>query len=56
MAVALIGNQDFQLALLNRIGSGLQSRVAAISRQQRNQARRRPGPPSYLFNASIACR
>ena len=56
MAVALIGNQDFQLALLNRIGSGLQSSVAAISRQQRQEARGRPGPPSYFFNGSMACR
>jgi hypothetical protein len=56
MTIALIGNQDFQLALLNRIGSGFQSSVAAISRQQRKEARGRPGPPSYLFNAGMACR
>src|SRR5712664_257340 len=50
MAIALIGNQDFQLALLNRIGSRLQSCVTAIARQQCQQARGRPSTPSYLGN------
>jgi len=55
MAVALIGNQDFQLALLNSMGRRLQSSVATISRQPRKQARGRPGPPSYNLQRKYGC-